>query len=129
MIGHILRLAPFALLVIIAGASDGLNQTLLFHFTDFMERFPSADQNYWNPYLSWTNKGSNLFLRTVFVFTTDAYHLTRSIHWVLLLVGSVGLTRIRFIWPYAFGWFYVLCFALVYCLKGVGFHFVYTFLF
>lgn len=129
MIGQILRFAPFALLAIIAGASDGLNQTLLFHYSDFMERFPSANHNYWNPSLSWTNKGSNLFLRTVFVFTTDAYHLTRTIHWVFLLVGSLGLFQFRSFWPYAVWLFYVSCFALVYFLKGVGFHFIYTLLF
>lgn len=123
------RLAPFLLLAGLSGAFDGLNQTLLFHYHSFAERFPDANAQYWNPVLSWTNKGDNIFLRTVLVFTTDAYHFTRTFTWVLLLLSVVGFCQYRRSWPYHPVMFYFALVFVVYVSKAFGFHFIYTILF
>jgi hypothetical protein len=125
----IFRLAPYALLVFLAGAFDGLNQTLLFHYGKFAERFPDASAQYWNPMVSWTNKGDNILMRTVFVSLTDAYHFTRSFHWMLLVVSVIGLCEFRRQWPFMPVLFYFALVTFVYTAKACGFHFVYTILF
>ena len=126
---QVLRIAPFALLALISGMFDGLNQTLLFHYGQFVEFFPSANPQYWNPDLSWTNKGSNIITRTVLVFTTDAYHLTRTITWVSLLCAVYGLASFRIIESVPRWLYFIIAFAFVYCWKGLGFHLVYSLLF
>lgn len=72
----------------IAGLSDGLNQTLSFHYPKFKNQFPNANDQYWNPEISWVNKYENypvdqspafLGAKTIFVFATDAYHMTRTV--------------------------------------------------
>lgn len=75
-------------LALLGGAADGINQKISFHYDEFKARFPGADDQFWNPGLSWTNKyknhdptqGRRSFLSTsVLVWTTDGYHLTRFI--------------------------------------------------
>jgi hypothetical protein len=72
----------------VAGMADGLNQTLEFHYNDFKRVFPNANDNYWNPQVSWVNKYKNgnsadgpkyMGSTTYLVWTTDGYHLTRFI--------------------------------------------------
>ena len=70
----------------ISGASDGTAETLKHHYSQFNKVFPKANEHYWNPEVSWTNKykdgdyqagpkyaGST----TVLAWTTDGYHLAR----------------------------------------------------
>jgi hypothetical protein len=76
-------------LVFLAGASKGFNETLIFHYDQFQQRFPRADPQWFNPQQSWTNKykngiaanGAKFPLSTsVLVATTDQYHLDNFIN-------------------------------------------------
>lgn len=71
-------------LVAIAAALDGLTETLLHHYPAFSARFPGADPYWWNPALSWQNKGAGFLNRTVLVVFSDAYHLLRFSSRILL---------------------------------------------
>jgi hypothetical protein len=86
----------------VAGAADGINQSLLHH------RLGQGDQ-FWDPTISWKNKyrdwdggdkraayiGSKSFL----VWTTDGYHLTRGIDhaamYIAVSISAYDLTRYR----------------------------------
>lgn len=79
-------IAP-AVATFIAGAADGLNQALNYHYNAVDAKLNLNDQ-FWDPAISWTNKyrnndptqGSRFFGSTTFlVFTTDGHHLTRFI--------------------------------------------------
>lgn len=75
-----------------SGAADGISQVLLFHTDNFFEVHPEASRQYWDPYQSWENKwrrdadgevqvGKERFWlsSTALVWTTDAYHLMRTV--------------------------------------------------
>ncbi len=93
---------PFALF---AGMCDGVSQTLYAHYYAFENKFPDANEQYWNPYESWTNKymhndpaqGEKFFgSTTVFVFSTDAYHLFRTINKLnLVTLGALEFSDKR----------------------------------
>ncbi len=70
----------------LAGASDGVNQVLMYHYGAFKKVFPHANDHFWKPSLSGANKYKNgdpaqgaAFpgSKTWLVFLTDGYHLTR----------------------------------------------------
>lgn len=120
------QFSVFCFLAMLSGCFDGLNQTLLFHYGAFSAVF-DLDAQYWNPAISWTNKGSNFFSRTIFVFATDAYHLTRFLYYWLLVIsvyflGKSSLHSNRFL-------SLLLTFAVVFGLKSLGFHLLYSVLF
>ncbi|MFI5186817.1 MAG: hypothetical protein ACHQF0_08840 [Chitinophagales bacterium] len=89
-------------LVFLAGASKGFNETLIFHFDEFLQRFPRADPQWFDPQQSWTNKykdgdpthGARFPLSTsVLVMTTDQYHLDNFINksaWVSAIMIKMG---------------------------------------
>jgi|SRR6185312_15495589 len=72
----------------VSGTLDGTIEAISFHYDEGFKRvFPKANDQYWNPAISWTNKyrnnnpsagpkypGSTSFL----VSTTDAYHALRT---------------------------------------------------
>ena len=69
------------------GAFDGFNEVLDFDYPAFKRTFPKANDNFWNPNISWQNKWKNGNLdegrrfpgsTTIFVWTTDGYHLTKT---------------------------------------------------
>lgn len=99
------------LLLFLAGAFDGLTETLLHHYPAFSNLLPNADPYWWNPELSWPNKGDNFLTRTLLVWTTDAYHFTRFAARVLLAagVGAFAITsplpfsRVWWQWAVVFG--------------------------
>lgn len=70
-----------------AGALDGFSEVLLHRYNRFERRHPHANPRYWRPSESWVNKWRNgdpaqgerfPGSSTVFVWTTDAYHLART---------------------------------------------------
>lgn len=72
----------------IAGTADGYNQTLIHHYNGFRRAYPNLDEKFWNPKISDRNKYKNypsdtreafLGSKTIFVFVTDGFHLTRFI--------------------------------------------------
>jgi hypothetical protein len=73
-------------MVFFAGASDGVNQALMYQYGGFKKIFRNANDHFWKPSVSGANKYKNgdpgqgaAFpgSRTWLVFTTDGYHLTR----------------------------------------------------
>ena len=85
-------------LVFVGGASKGFNETLHFNYKAFENTFPGANEQWFDPKLSWTNKyeggnpdnGSKYFLSTsVFVMFTDQYHLNNFIHRASLMTALV----------------------------------------
>lgn len=74
--------------VFVSGLLDGTIESISYHYDNgFKARFPNVNDQFWNPAISWTNKYKNgdctqgekfTGSTTVFVFTTDAYHLLRT---------------------------------------------------
>lgn len=93
------HIAP-AVLMFLAGAADGLNQTINYRYAGFKKAFPKANDQYWYPAFSFARKykdgdrtkgaafpGSTGPL----VFVTDGHHLTRFAE-KLFIAGAVGIT-------------------------------------
>jgi hypothetical protein len=86
-------------LYIPGGMCDGWNQQINYHYQDFKKVFPRADDQYWDPDISWENKyewkdgvivgkirpGST----TWGVWRTDGNHLTRTGNRWLSFLGVV----------------------------------------
>lgn len=79
------HIAPVALMFL-AGASDGLNQSITWNYKGFKKHFPNANNSYWSPQMSYLRKYKNgdktqgeRFLGSAgpLVFVTDGYHFTR----------------------------------------------------
>lgn len=124
-------------LVFMSGASDGMSQTLAFHYQYFQNDYPSANQNYWNPDSSWYNKWENgdpaqgenfIGSSTVFVWTTDAYHLFRTISKTSLVSGISFGTLIN-INDNKNWWIYITDFVLYSVAYSAGFHLTYSLMF
>lgn len=72
----------------VSGMLDGTIESINWHYQQgFKTRCPKANDQFWDPNKSWTNKyknGNSLEgpkfkgSTTVFAFTTDAYHLLRT---------------------------------------------------
>ena len=83
------RIANYAItgtLTLLSGASDGLNQALMYQYKGFKKVFPHANDQFWKPSKSGANKYKNgdpkqgprfPGSKTWLVFVTDGYHLTR----------------------------------------------------
>jgi hypothetical protein len=70
----------------LAGGFEGMAEVLQHHYYDFNAVFPNANQQFWNASISWKNKYKNGDYTqgpkfpgstTIFVWTTDGYHLMR----------------------------------------------------
>lgn len=81
------------------GVSKGYSDVLSFRYQNFKTIHPNANDQFWNPDISWTNKYKNgdpalgpafFGSTTVFVWTTDAPHLIPSAGKVCL-IGAVVL--------------------------------------
>lgn len=110
---------------IVPGIAFGLNETLSHRYSNFKTKFPNANDNFWNPDLSWRNKwkngdpnqgeayfGSSSFL----VFSTDGYHLTNFIHHTTIVASTtyiiIGEKR-----PW---WHYCLDLGIGFAFYGLG---------
>jgi hypothetical protein len=73
---------------LVSGFLDGTKESLSFHYNNgFKPRFKKANDQFWDPCKSWTNKYRNgdpqqgekfMGSTTCFAFTTDAYHMIRT---------------------------------------------------
>lgn len=116
------------LTMFLAGAVNGVNQDLLFHYHEFENTFPNANREFWDPSISWRNKylngdpsqgaafpGSTTFLSGF----TDGYHATVGARNVLITT-SICLS------PRTKGWKPFLTKTLMYSVSyGLGFELVY----
>jgi hypothetical protein len=117
-------------LVFIAGASKGFNETLMFHWDAFHQKFPHANPNWYNPESSWKNKykdgdpdkGAKFPLSTtMLVATTDQYHFNNFINktaWVSTIMIKMSEPRKSFKHYFLDMLYYTAChqmgFALTY---------------
>jgi len=113
----------------LAGAMNGINQDLLFHYHEFESTFPNANPQFWDPNISWRNKylngdplqgekfpGSS----TIFAGFTDGYHST-------ILARNLFITTSVCLSPQTRGWKPFLTKTLIYSLSyGLGFKLVYS---
>ena len=84
----------------VSGMLDGTIETIQWHYDQgFKPKFPNANQQFWNPALSWKNKykgndpamGPKFYgSTTAFAFTTDAYHLLRTVNRAINTVAIAG---------------------------------------
>lgn len=118
-----------------AGASNGLLQTLLFHYDRFEARHPDARRQFWDPSVSWENKYKRnpdgtlkqplepafWLSRTALAWYTDGYHATGTMQYAFTTVGIViDFNRRQH-------WLHYLFDAIVYtCARNAGFHAAYT---
>lgn len=77
---------PSTSLMFLAGAADGTVEALQYRYYRFEQIFPTANDQFWNPQLSWRNKYKNgdpalgpkhVGSTTWLVWTTDGYHMIR----------------------------------------------------
>lgn len=59
---HVERYLPSMGFSFASGALDGVRDALLFHYDDFQRVHPGADPTFWDPSISWTNKGGITYL-------------------------------------------------------------------
>lgn len=121
------EIAPITAMFL-AGAVNGINQDLLFHYYEFESTFPNANPQFWNPDISWRNKYLNgdptqgerfLGSSTIFVGFTDGYHST-------ILARNLFITTSICLSPQTRGWKPFLTKTLIYSLSyGLGFELVY----
>ena len=122
------EIAPIAAMFL-AGAANGINQDLLFHYHEFESTFPNANPQFWDPNISWRNKYLNgdptqgekfLGSSTVFAGFTDGYHST-------ILARNLFITTSICLSPQTRGWKPFLTKTLIYSLSyGLGFELVYS---
>ena len=83
-------------LIAVAGVADGVNQAINHDYAAFQRTFPDANDDFWNPAVSWKNKYKNHDSRqgeafigstTLLVSFTDGNHLTRMINHTCLIGG------------------------------------------
>ena len=113
----------------LAGAVNGVNQDLLFHYHEFESTFPNANSQFWDPDLSWRNKYLNgdpaqgekfLGSSTILAGFTDGYHST-------ILARNLFITTSICLSPQTRGWKPFLEKTLIYSLSyGLGFELVYS---
>lgn len=76
---------------IIGGLSEAIKDTITFKFDNSVFKVLKAD--FWNPHLSWKRKyveGSKLrkwAYKTILVWVSDAWHLTKVIETVSIFIG------------------------------------------
>lgn len=80
-------------MMLFSGMVDGTTEALVFHYDrGFKRTFPNANNQFWNPKVSWKNKyksqdpsqGPSFVGSTnVLVSLTDGYHLTRTTNLIL----------------------------------------------
>lgn len=116
----------------IGGMANGYNQTILHHYPQFKRVHPNANDQFWNPEISWLNKyedfdkygkkeayfGSTTFL----AWTTDAYHLSS----VISNTSIVGATCIMTIGERRKWWQYGIDIVAMSLARSAGFHLIYS---
>lgn len=115
----------------LAGMLNGVNQDLQFHYWEFARTFPRANENFWNPAISWKNKhewrdgvivGEKFPLsRSLFVFTTDGKHITDTGGRLLTTASIIFSYNKKKNWKH-----YLLDAAILTVVRNLGFHLTYS---
>ncbi len=121
--------------VFLSGAAFGVHETLQHHYSEFKTVFPNANDQYWNPLISWTNKykGYPEDLRPAFIgsktwmaWRTDAKHLFSEISLVAFIIAMLGFIAWLRLQK---RWYYIAAFFAIYLVRGIGFYFIYDLIF
>jgi len=124
------------LLPFVAGFADGSVEVVQHHYQDFKAVYPGANDQYWNPDISWRNKyrngdptqGSAFFgSRTFLVSLTDYYHLGRTVQRTTLL-ASAGIQAATYDAGDSF-WTYAGRFVIQFLWYTAGFNISYNYVF
>lgn len=107
-------------LAFISGFSEGINNTLLFRYSKFKKRFPKANDQWWEPSVSWKNKHDNdtKLDNTLFSFMTDGFHATKFIRYWTTILACTAMAFVAW-WAIPFLWI----------ARMAGFHLTWTFYF
>lgn len=131
-------------LIALAGAANGVMDTLSFHFP--AQRIIPQHSQFWNPEFSWRNKYAEVSpgelaqplmprftgSTTVFSFLTDGWHLMKFLYQGLIRGAIVVMAS----WAFALAWRRIYRIAF-WCgvwislagIQAAGFHFTYSFIF
>ena len=109
--------------VLAAGAAKGLMDGLNFHYWEYERLFKNAE--FWNPAISWRNKGAGLLRRTALVFLTDGWHLTQFIFLSLFQILVLILYGKAYGPPW---WHYPAGFLALKLVQAAGFYLTYKLL-
>jgi len=116
------------------GFWDGMHDGLHYRYRNFKQRFPNANDRYWNPKVSWRNKwwhgdpdnGEKFWLSSsALVWTTDASHLTKTMrmnHTLLAVSIPLGHKPKKWYW-------YLLDIGVNWLCRSAGFHTSYSLIF
>lgn len=149
-----MEVAAILILWVLSGATLAFCEVLQFRYGNFKSLFKTADDQYWNPKVSWINKYKVdvlsdskglphsvssigeprfLFSLTLLRWATDGFHLMQ---FISSLLSAIGLILAFFILN-SFGFiaigfcchnFILICSLIIvyYISKGIGFFFTYT---
>lgn len=128
-------LAGCALLLLLAGASNGVHETIHYHYSQFKAKCPGVNDLYWNPEVSWRNKykggDPNLGPKfpgstTIFATFTDAKHLFGTLTRWLMIFGCCFAAH--FARPAKWqGW--AILFGAIFICISAGFTVIYSVIF
>ena len=87
------------ILIMIAAVSEAIMDKIQFHYDKSIFADKKVNQLFWNPIESWKNKWKDdlktekfLGSSTIFVFTTDAWHLFKFFRNISLFIGLPLIT-------------------------------------
>lgn len=128
--------------VFVSGMLDGTIEAISYHYENgFKARFPNANDQFWNPAVSWKNKYKNgdctqgpkfAGSTTVLVATTDAYHMLRTAKRTLdgfTLVSYVNSSRERKMSRNKRIKTVIKDFLILTAIRSAGFHLTYSVIF
>ena len=125
---------PIYTSLFVAGAADGLEESIEHHWYIVERKFPNINHRYWNPEVSWENKwkdgnpdlGPAYFGSTNFlVWTTDAYHLIRLVKHTSYSTAICYSLYKGAKTPDPTIWDYLLDFAIGSAFRTAGYYLVY----
>lgn len=126
------KLATSASISFVGGAANGLHETIYHHYPQFKAKHPNANDQFWNPQISWKNKyedfdagltGERYFgSKTFLAWTTDAKHLLS----VTSNTSMVGATLVITIGEKKKWWVYAAEIGVNALARSAGFHLVYS---
>ncbi len=116
----------------IGGAANGVHETISHHYGQFKKVHPNANDQYWNPEISWKNKyedfdngnmSSNYMgAKTYLAWTTDAKHLMS----VTSNASLIGATAIITIGSKQKWYDYAIQIIAMSAARSAGFHLTYS---
>ncbi len=122
-------------LVALSASATGFNETLLHHYDKFKAKFPNANDQWFNPQVSWLNKYKDANVAqgdkfpmssSLLAFTTDQYHLNafiRNASMVAAVTFNLGHNKKqKFIYYLYDALYYSACYTLGFYVTYGAFH-------